>query len=109
MSCVTMWMIRKEKMIINDEALEKISGGQEVEIVFGAKDLSLGTSDTIQPYTEPNNEMKIIPFVENTQQKIQEYKEPSNNFYREGYEEPNGPDYYLYKDPTTGKIIVKKP
>lgn len=95
--------------MIDDKILEQVNGGQEVEIVFGTKDLSSNTSQGIQPYTEPDNEMKIIPFVENAQQKIQEYKEPSSNFYREGYEEPNGPDYYLYKDPTTGKIIVKKP
>ena len=94
--------------MIDDRVLEQVNGGQDVEIVFGTKDLSPETSQDIQPYTEPN-EIKIVPFVENTQQKIQEYKEPSSNFYREGYEEPNGPDYYLYKDPTTGKIIAKKP
>ena len=58
---------------IDDKALEQVNGGQEVEIVFGTKDLSSETSQDIQPYTEPN-EMEITPFVEDTQQTIQKYE-----------------------------------
>ena len=57
---------------IDDKALEQVNGGQEVEIVFGTKDLSSETSQDIQPYTE-SNEMEITPFVEVTQQTIQKY------------------------------------
>lgn len=70
-------------MIIDDKALEQVSGGQEVEIVFGTKDLSPDTSQDIQPYTESNN-MEITPYVENTQQTIQKYEESTmTNFSRE--------------------------
>ena len=67
---------------IDDKALEQVNGGQEVEIVFGTKNLSSETSQDIQPYTEPN-EMEITPFVEDTQQTIQKYEEPTTNFSRE--------------------------
>ena len=67
---------------IDDKALEQVNGGQEVEIVFGTKDLSSETSQDIQPYTE-SNEMEITPFVEDTQQTIQKYEEPTTNFSRE--------------------------
>ena len=67
---------------IDDKALEQVNGGQEVEIVFGTKDLSSETSQDIQPYTE-SNEMEITPFVEDTQQTIQKYEEPTTNISRE--------------------------
>lgn len=74
----------KEKQL-NDDKLEDVNGGEDVDIVFGTKDLSSGSTQTIQPYNETNTEMKIVPFVENTNQTIQKYQEPSgNNFYREG-------------------------
>ena len=70
---------------LKDEELENVSGGEDVEIVFGTKDLSSGNTQNIQPYTEPDSQMTIVPFVENTNQTIQEYQDPSgNNFYRKG-------------------------
>lgn len=70
---------------LNDEELSCVNGGEDVEIVFGTKDLSSGNTQNIQPYTEPDSQMTIVPFVENTNQTIQEYQDPSgNNFYREG-------------------------
>lgn len=69
--------------MIDDKALEQVSGGQDAEIVFGTKDLSPETSQDIQSYTEPND-MEITPYVENTQQTIQKYEEPTTpNFSRE--------------------------
>lgn len=67
---------------IDDKALEQVNGGQDVEIVFGTKDLSSETSQDIQPYTDPN-EMVITPFEENAQQTIQKYEEPTTDFSRE--------------------------
>ena len=70
---------------LSDEQLSHVNGGEDVEIVFGTKDLSSGNTQNIQSYTEPESQMTIVPFVENTNQTIQEYQDPSgNNFYREG-------------------------
>ena len=87
----------------NDEQLSHVNGGEDVEIVFGSKDLSSNSSETIQSYTEPDSQMTIVPFVENTNQTIQKYQEPSgNNFYREGgmceNDIPVVP--YLYRNPS---------
>ena len=82
---------------IDDKALEQVNGGQEVEIVFGTKDLSSETSQDIQPYTEPN-EMEITPFVEDTQQTIQKYEEPTTNFSREAPKEIKEVRY-LFRNP----------
>ena len=82
---------------IDDKALEQVNGGQEVEIVFGTKDLSSETSQDIQPYTE-SNEMEITPFVEDTQQTIQKYEEPTTNFSREAQKEIKEVRY-LFRNP----------
>lgn len=86
-------------VMIDDKNLEQVNGGQEIEIVFSTKDLSPDTSQDIQPYTEPN-EMKIMPFVENTQQTtIQKFEEPkTTNFSREAPEEIKEVRY-LYRNP----------
>lgn len=85
-------------MMIDDKVLEQVNGGQDVEIVFGAKDLSPETSQDIQPYMEPS-EMKIAPYVENTQQTtIQKFEEPTTDFYREAPKEIKEVRY-LYRNP----------
>ncbi|MGN1404928.1 MAG: bacteriocin [Erysipelotrichaceae bacterium] len=64
---------------LSDEELKNVSGGEDVDIVFGTKDLTSSSTQNIQSYTEPNPILTITPFVENTQQTIQNYVEPSND------------------------------
>ena len=64
---------------LNDEELIRVNGGEDMEIVFGAKDLSSNSAQTIQPYAEPASVMNITPFVENSA--INKYNEPVTHEY----------------------------
>lgn len=68
----------KEDIIreLNHEELSLVNGGESVDIVNGTKDLSSGSTQNIQSYTEPDPVMTIVPFVENSAPTIQKYIEP---------------------------------
>ena len=69
------------KYNLNDEELIHVNGGEDMEIVFGAKDLSSNSAQTIQSYAEPASVMNIIPFVENSVSTINKYNEPAAHEY----------------------------
>ena len=60
---------------LNDEELIHVNGGEDMEIVFGAKDLSSNSAQTIQSYAEPASVMNITPFVENSASTINKHDE----------------------------------
>ena len=66
---------------LNDEELIRVNGGEDMEIVFGAKDLSSNSAQTIQSYAEPASVMNITPFVENPASTINKYNEPVTHEY----------------------------
>ena len=66
---------------LNDEDLIHVNGGEDMEIVFGAKDFSSNSDQTIQSYAEPASVMNITPFVENSVSTINKYNEPVTHEY----------------------------
>ena len=66
---------------LNDEDLIHVNGGEDMEIIFGAKDLSSNSAQTIQSYAEPASVMNITPFVENSVSTINKYNEPVTHEY----------------------------
>ena len=66
---------------LNDEELINVNGGEDMEIIFGAKDLSSNSAQTIQSYAEPASVMNITPFVENSVSTINKYNEPVTHEY----------------------------
>ena len=66
---------------LNDEELINVNGGEDMEIVFGAKDFSSNSAQTIQSYAEPASVMNITPFVENSVSTINKYNEPVTHEY----------------------------
>ena len=66
---------------LDDEELIHVNGGEDMEIVFGAKDFSSNSDQTIQSYAEPASVMNITPFVENSVSTINKYNEPVTHEY----------------------------